>query len=57
MPLIIEYFNDGRRVVRVRKDWHPGRISRAYTPPMRNHVQSADAHRLQTLLLKMRGTK
>ena len=49
--LIIEYKNNGRNVVKLRKDWTPARIGRAYTPPKQNNVQSDDAHKLQTALI------
>ena len=54
--LVIEYLSNGQRRVRLHKDWNPGRISKAYTPPMKNHVQSKDACRIQTALIG-RGTK
>ncbi len=46
--LVIEYLSNGTRRVRLHKDWNPGRISKAYTPPLKNHVESRDAHRIQT---------
>jgi hypothetical protein len=49
--LIIEYSSNGRHIVRLRKDWHPGRIGRAYTPPVQRTI-SKDAFRIQTLLLR-----
>lgn len=49
--LVIEYLSNGQRRVRLHKDWNPARISKAYTPPMKNHVQSRDAHRIQTALI------
>ena len=50
--LVIEYNVNGRNIVRLRKDWHPGRIGRAYTPPLKNNVESRDAYRIQSALLK-----
>ena len=55
--LVTEYTSDGRTIVRLRKDWHPDRISKAYIPPMKNHVLSRDAYRIQTALLNWRPTK
>lgn len=48
--LIIEYNSNGKHIVKLRKDWHPGRIGRSYTPP--RQPMSADACKIQTLLLK-----
>lgn len=49
--LVIEYQSNGKRIVRLHKDWNPGRISKAYTPPLKNHVESRDAHRIQTAFI------
>lgn len=54
--LVIEYLSNGTRRVRLHKDWNPGRIGKAYTPPLKNHVQSRDAHRIQTAFIG-RGIK
>jgi hypothetical protein len=35
--LITEHTADGRTVVRLRKDWHPGRIGLAYVPPIKRY--------------------
>ncbi len=48
--LIIEYNSNGKHIVKLRKDWHPGRIGRSYTPP--RQPMSVDAYKIQTLLLK-----
>lgn len=50
--LVIETIANGTRTVRVRKDWNPSRISRAYVPPTRFHHIDADACKVQTLLLR-----
>ena len=50
--LITERTSDGRTIVRLHKDWHPGRISVAYVPPMQRNEMSKTAYRLQTALLK-----
>lgn len=50
--LITERTSDGRTVVRLHKDWHPGRIGRCYTPPRKNYEASWDATRIQSALLK-----
>lgn len=49
--LIVERTSNGQSIVVIKKDWHPNRISKAYQPPLPNHVQSADAWNLQTGLL------
>jgi hypothetical protein len=50
--LVTERTSDGRTVVRLHKDWHPGRIGSAYTPPRKNYEASLDASRLQAALLR-----
>jgi len=55
--LITERTSDGRTVVRLHKDWPPGRIGSAYTPPRRNYEASLDASRIQTALLRMKRTR
>ena len=49
--LIIEQTTNGKNIVKIRKDWTPSRIGKAYTPPAQNNVQSKDAYRLQTALI------
>jgi hypothetical protein len=49
--LIVEQLRNGQRIVVMKKDWHPNRISKAYQRPLPNHVQSEDAWRLQTAFL------
>lgn len=48
--LIIERTANGRTVVMLKKDWHPGRISSAYTP-RRNYVDNRSMERVQAALL------
>jgi hypothetical protein len=50
--LITERTSDGRTVVRLHKDWHPGRISLGYIPPPKNYEQSQLEVVLQTQYLK-----
>jgi hypothetical protein len=50
--LITERTSDGRTIVRLHKDWHPNRISKAYQRPLPNLVQSKDAWNIQTALLR-----
>jgi len=50
--LIVEQLRNGQRIVVMKKDWHPNRISKAYQRPLPNHVQSEDAWRLQTAYLR-----
>lgn len=55
LMLITERTSDGRTVVRLHKDWHPGRLGSLYTPPRRNYEASRDASLIQTALLKLRS--
>jgi hypothetical protein len=50
--LIIEYYSNGQRMVKIKKDWHPSLISKAYIPRQRNYVDGTNMERLQTALLK-----
>lgn len=54
--LVTERTSDGRTIVRLHKDWHPDRIGKAYVAPIKNHVQSKDAYRIQTAFIG-RGVK
>ena len=49
--LITERTSDGRTIVRLHKDWHPGRISAGYLPPQRNYME-AEEDFFQYALLK-----
>lgn len=48
--LIIERTANGRTTVTLKKDWHPGRMSSAYTP-RRNYVDTQAMERVQRALL------
>jgi hypothetical protein len=48
--LIIETTSNGQRMVRIKKDWHPGRMSSAYVP-RRNYVDNRPMERVQAALL------
>jgi hypothetical protein len=50
--LIIESTSNGQRMVKVKKDWHPGRMGSQYTPPLPNYVRGDSAERVQRALLK-----
>jgi hypothetical protein len=50
--LITERTSDGRTVVRLHKDWHPGRLGLAWIPPMRVYEQPLVERLLQTEGLK-----
>ena len=50
--LIIETTSNGQRMVKVKKDWHPGRMGSQYTPPRKNYVDGRSAERVQRALLK-----
>lgn len=48
--LIIEHQSNGQRIVKIKKEWHPNRIGRAYAPA-RNFINSRDMERIQSALL------
>jgi hypothetical protein len=50
--LITERTSDGRTIVRLHKDWHPGRISSGYVPPQRNYMTTEEDYYTQHTLLK-----
>ncbi len=41
--LIVEKTSNGRTIVTVKRDWHPGRLGLAYVPKMR----MMDAHEVR----------
>lgn len=49
--LIIEYGSNGRNIVKLRKDWTPARLSRAYIPPRKTYQFDKDERRVQTALI------
>lgn len=53
--LIIEQQSNGKNIVKIKRDWHPNRIGRAYNPN-KNYVDSRDMEKVQSgLLLKQRA--
>lgn len=50
--LVVERTSNGRTVVRLHKDWNPGRISLGWTPPPKNYEQSNLELMLQNQYLK-----
>lgn len=50
--LITERTSDGRTIVRLHKDWHPGRIGSGYVPPKRNYMTTEEDYHTQHTLLK-----
>ena len=50
--LITERTSDGRTIVRLHKDWHPGSISAGYLPPTRNYMTTEEDYYTQHALLK-----
>lgn len=50
--LVTERTEDGRTVVRLRKDWHPGRIGFAWVPPLKRYTLSDFEERLQKQSIK-----
>ena len=55
--LIVEENRNGQRIVVMKKDWHPNRISRAYQRPLPNLVQSEDAVNIQRAFLDFKPRK
>ncbi len=52
--LIIEQNRNGQRIVKLKKDWHPGRIGLAYVPG-KSYVDSQSMERVQRALLAKRN--
>lgn len=52
--LITERTSDGRTIVRLHKDWHPGRISSAWTPAPINYMTTDEDFCTQRALFKAR---
>lgn len=50
--LVIERNSNGKTIVVMKKDWHPDRISKSYTPPRPRYHLSKDAWNIQTALLR-----
>jgi hypothetical protein len=50
--LVIEHTSNGQRIVKLRKDWHPSMMSKAYQPRQKNYVDGIHMQRLQTALLR-----
>ncbi len=48
--LVIEQQSNGKNIVKIKKDWHPNRIGKAYAPA-RNFVDSRFMEKLQAALL------
>jgi hypothetical protein len=51
--LIIEQQSNGKNIVKIKKEWHPNRIGRAYNPN-KNFVDTRDMERVQNALLAKR---
>lgn len=52
--LIIETQSNGKNIVKIKKDWHPNRIGRAYNPN-KNYVDSLAMEKVQAALLLKRS--
>lgn len=50
--LVIEHQSNGQRIVKMKRDWHPSMIGKAYVPPRKNYVDSAEMRFVQSGLLK-----
>lgn len=48
--LVIEHHSNGQRIVKIRKDWHPSMMGKAYVP--RNYVEGRFMEKLQETLLR-----
>lgn len=55
--LVIEHQSNGTRIVKMRKDWHPSMMSKAYMPRQKNYVNGTNMERLQRALLATGGRK
>ena len=51
--LIIEQQSNGQTIVVLKRDWHPNRIGRAYSPN-KNFVDSRDMEKVQSAFLVKR---
>lgn len=49
--LIVEHCANGQRIVKLKKDWHPSMLSKAYIPRQRN-IPSDSMYKVQTALLR-----
>jgi hypothetical protein len=52
--LIVEQLSNGRRIVKLHKDWHPGRLGLSHNPKPRNYVEHGDMEAVQQALLRNR---
>ena len=52
--LMTERTSDGRTIVRLHKDWHPGRISAGWAPPPINYMTTDEDFCTQRALFKAR---
>ena len=50
--LVIEHFANGKRMVKLHKDWHPGRLGLAYIPKPRMQPPTDAMVKLQAALLR-----
>lgn len=50
--LVVEYQSNGKRIVKLHKDWHPSMLSKAYMPRLKNYVDNYPMERLQRALLR-----
>ena len=48
--LVIEHQSNGQRIVKIKKDWHPAMLGKAYVP--RNYVEGRHMEKLQESLLR-----
>lgn len=50
--LVVEHQSNGKRIVKMHKDWHPSMLGKAYMPRQKNYVDSYSMERLQKALLR-----
>jgi len=50
--LIVEHQSNGKRIVKLHKDWHPSMVGKGYMPRQKNYVDSRAMERVQQALLR-----
>lgn len=55
--LVVEHQSNGQRIVKIKRDWHPSMMGKAYMPRQKNYVEGVHMERLQRALLDTRSKK
>lgn len=50
--LVIEHQSNGKRVVKLHRDWHPSMMGKGYVPRQKNYVEGKYMEQLQQALLR-----